>query len=173
MVEHPLSIPLVFDDGSLRFEIPAGTLEVLFAGRVHGVPVKVQVSNATPVTGTVVPLLDGSHEIMMEPFAVEHHDVFGTWTMHVALGELVAIEHAPRATFEAQSDQSAQRLDASASFDPDGDSLAFEWFRAGAPIGEGPVVQVEPAADGSTPALRVTDDTGRTSWSLGLPLDGA
>jgi hypothetical protein len=69
---------------------------VLFAGRVHGVPVKVAVPNVTPVTGLVIPLFDGSHGVVIDPFAVEHHDAYGTWTLHVELGELVALDHSPR-----------------------------------------------------------------------------
>lgn len=92
MVEHPMSIPLVADRDVMRFEIPAGMLEVLFAGQVHGVPVKVEVPNATPVTGMVFPLFDGSHGIVVDPFTVEHRDAFGTWTLQLALGELVALE---------------------------------------------------------------------------------
>ncbi|HUS61619.1 MAG TPA: hypothetical protein VMY34_05440, partial [Acidimicrobiales bacterium] len=173
MVEHPISIPLAADREVMRFEIPAGKLEVLFAGQVHGTPVKVVVPNATPITGTVFPLFDDSHGIVIDPFTLEHHDAFGTWTMRMQLGELVALDHAPRATFETQDDGSTRRLDASASFDPDGDALGFEWYRDGTLIGEGPVMEVEPAADGSTPALRVTDETGRASWSSGLSADGA
>jgi len=172
MVEHPLSIPLVADRGVMRFEIPAGKLELLFAGDVHGVPVKVEVPNATPVTGTVFSLFDDSHGIVVDPFTVEHHDAFGTWTMRVELGELVALDHSPRATFEVQQNGDTQRLDASASFDPDGDALGFEWYRDGALIGEGPVMQAEPATDAATLTLRVTDETGRTSWSNGLSTDG-
>lgn len=71
--------------------------------------------NVTPVTGTVSPLLDGSHGIAIDPFLVEHHDAFGTWTLHVELGDLIALEHAPRAMFEVQQDGSSQRIDASAS----------------------------------------------------------
>jgi hypothetical protein len=172
MVEHPISIPLVADRDVMRFEIPAGKLEVLFAGEVHGVPVKVEVPNATPITGMVFPLFDGSHGIVVDPFAVEHHDAFGTWTMNVALGELVALDHAPRATFEVEDDGSTKRLDASASFDPDGDALTFEWYRDGTKIDEGAVLEAEPTADGSTLTLVVTDETGRTSWSNGLSADG-
>ncbi len=173
MVEHPISIPLVPDRDGMRFEIPAGKLEVLFAGEIHGVPVKVVVPNATPVTGTVFPLFDDSHGIVVDPFTVEHHDAFGTWTMRVELGELVALDHAPRATFEVQKDGSTQRLDASASFDPDGDALTFDWYRKGTWIGDGPVMESEQATDGSTLTLRVTDETGRASWSNGLPTEGS
>lgn len=165
MVEHPLSIPLVADGDVLRFEIPQGTLDVLFAGQVHGVPVKVEVPNVTPVEGSVFPLFDGSHGIVIEPFTVEHRDAYGTWTMHVELGELVALDHAPRATFEVHDEGSARRLDASASFDPDGDMLTFEWFRDGTLVSEDPVVESEPTADASALTLRVTDETGRTAWS--------
>lgn len=173
MVEHPMSIPLVADRDALRFEIPAGKLEVLFAGQVHGVPVKVEVPNATPVTGMVFPLFDGSHGIVIDPFTVEHHDAFGTWTMHVELGELVALDHAPRATFEVQDDGSTLRVDASASFDPDGDALTFEWYRDGTKIDEGAVLESVSATDGSTLTLVVTDETGRTASSNGLSTDGA
>jgi hypothetical protein len=173
MVEHPISIPLVADGNVMRFEIPAGQLEVLFAGQVHGVPVKVEVPNATPVTGMVFPLFDGSHGIVVDPFTVEHHDVFGSWTMHMELGELVALDHAPRATFEVQDDGSNRHVDASASFDPDGDALTFEWYRDGSWIGEGPVMESEPAADGSALTLKVTDETGRTTWSNGLSTEGS
>lgn len=173
MVEHPMSIPLVADRDALRFEIPAGELDVLFAGELHGVPVKVEVPNATPVTGMVFPLFDGSHGIVVDPFTVEHHDAFGTWTMHVELGELVALDHAPRATFEAQDDGSTVRVDASASFDPDGDALTFEWYRDGTKVDEGAVLELQPTTDGSTLTLVVTDETGRTTSSNGLSSDGS
>lgn len=172
MVEHPLSIPLLPHGDAMRFEIPAGTLEVLFAGQVHGVPVKVVVPNATPVTGTVFRLFDGSHGIVVDPFTVEHHDAYGTWAMHVELGELVAVDHAPRATFEVQDDGSTRTLDASASFDPDGDALTYEWYRDGSLIAEGPLVESDATTDGSSLTLVVTDDTGRTSSSSGLSTDG-
>jgi hypothetical protein len=173
MVEHPMSIPLVAEGDTMRFEIAAGKLEVLFAGQVHGVPVKVVVPNVTPVTGTVFSLFDGNHGIVIDPFMVEHHDAFGSWTMHVELGDFVAIEHAPRATFEVQADGSTQRVDASASFDPDGDALTYEWYRNGTQIGEGPVVEPEPASDGSTLILRITDEMGRSTWSNGLSSNGS
>lgn len=97
VVEHPRSIPLVGAGGDvMRFEIAAGELEVMLAGRVQGVPIAVTVPNATPVAGTVRPLLDGSHLLAIAPFELEHRDGYGTWTMHVTLGELVALEHSPR-----------------------------------------------------------------------------
>jgi hypothetical protein len=172
MVEHPMSIPLEADDAGRRFEIPAGKLEVLFAGEVHGVPVKVVVPNVTPVTGTVFPLFDGSHGIAVDPFMVEHHDAFGTWIMNVELGQFVALEHAPRATFEVQQDGSTQQVDASASFDLDGDALTYEWYRDGVQVGEGPVVESEPTPDGATLMLRVVDEMGRSTWSNGLSTEG-
>lgn len=172
IVEHPLSIPLQPYGDAMRFEIPAGTLEVLFAGQVHGVPVKVVVPNATPVTGTVFPLFDGSHGIVVDPFTVEHRDGYGTWTMHVELGELVAVDHAPRATFEVQGDGDTTTIDATASFDPDGDALTYEWYREGTLIAEGPVVESEPTEDGANLTLVVTDETGRTAWSNGSSTDG-
>lgn len=169
MVEHPRSIPLVDDDGVLRFELPAGELEVLVAGEVHGVPLKVTVSNVTPLTGTVVPLSDGSHVLTIDEFSVEHSDVFGSWTLDVSLGEFIALEHAPRAGLSIDELQGARLADASASFDPDGDPLSFEWFLDGVPIGEGPQMTLEPPQEGlSTLALRVSDDGGRSSWSYGL-----
>lgn len=168
MVEHPMSIPLMADGDGRRFEIAPGKLEVLFAGEVHGVPVKVVVPNVTAVTGTVFPLFDGSHGIAVDPFMVEHDDAFGTWTMNVELGEFVALEHAPRATFEVQQDGSTQRVDASASFDLDGDALSYEWYRDGAQVGEGPMVETVPTADGATLMLRVVDEMGRATWSNGL-----
>jgi hypothetical protein len=171
MVEHPLSIPLEPHGDVMRFEIPAGKLEVLFAGQLYGVPMKVVVPNTTPVTGTVFPLFDGSHGIVIDPFAVEHRDAYGTWTMHVELGELVAFEHAPRASFEVQTDGTTRTLDASASFDLDGDALTYEWYRDGMLVAEGPVVQ-DATADASPPVLVVTDDGGRSSSSNGLAADG-
>jgi hypothetical protein len=168
MVEHPMSIPLEADGAGRRFEIPAGKLEVLFAGEVHGAAVKVVVPNVTPVTGTVFPLFDGSHGIAVDPFMVEHHDAFGTWTMHVELGEFVALEHAPRATFAMQQDGSTQQVDASASFDLDGDALTYEWYRDGIQVGEGPVVESEVTTDGPMLMLRVVDEMGRSTWSNGL-----
>jgi hypothetical protein len=173
MVEHPLSIPLFADGDVMRFEIPEGTLALLVAGQVHGVPVKVEVPNATPVTGTAFRLFDGGHGIVIDPFTVEHHDAYGTWAMQVQLGELVALDHAPRATFEVQHEGITQRVDASASFDPDDDALGFEWYRDGTLVGEGPVVESAAPVDGSTLTLRVTDDTGRASWSSTPAAGGA
>lgn len=83
------------------------------------------VPNATPVEGTARRLLDGSHGLAIAPFELEHHDGYGTWTMHVTLGELVALEHSPRAGFTVRESAGDTRLDASASFDPDGDALGF------------------------------------------------
>jgi hypothetical protein len=169
MVEHPRSIPLqADDDGLMHFEIPTGELELLFAGRVHGVPVSVVVPNATPITGTVLPLFDGGHGVVIDAFAVEHRDAYGTWTMHMELGELVALDHSPRAVFNVQASGSTPWIDASGSSDLDGDPLAFEWFLDGELIGEGPVLVAELPEGPSTLAVRVTDDTGRGSWSYGL-----
>ena len=109
---------------------------------------------------------------MIDPFTVEYHDAFGTWTMHVELGELVALDHAPRVTFDVQADGGTTRADASSSFDPDGDALTFEWYRDGALVGEGPMMESEPTMDASTLTLAVTDETGRTSYSNGLSTGG-
>lgn len=169
-LEHPQLVPLIDEGGVMRFEIPAGEFELLFAGRVHGVPVETTVPNATPVTGVVMPLFDGSHALTIEPFAVEHHDQYGTWTMHVALGEFVAVEHTPRAGFFEQSVGAATSYDASPSFDPDSDPLSFEWYLDGDLVGEGPTLLPEPVTEPSTLALRVSDPLGRASWSYGLML---
>lgn len=168
MVEHPRTIPLVDEGGTMRFEIPAGELELLFAGQVHGVPIKVAVPNATPITGTVTPLYDGSHGLVIEPFAVEHRDGYGAWTMNVKLGELVALDHSPRASFIGQDLEGVTMYDASTSFDPDGDPLSFEWFIDGEPMGEGALFTPETLTNPGTLALRVSDTSGRSSWSYGL-----
>lgn len=170
MLEHPQSVPLIDEGGVMRFEIPAGELELLFAGRVHGVPLETTVPNITPITGTVTPLFDGSHALTIDTFDVEHRDGYGTWTMHVTLGELVAVEHAPRATFFEQSVETTTMYDASPSFDPDGDPLSFEWYLDGILVGEGPTLTPVPGTSPSTLALRVSDAVGRASWSYGLML---
>jgi hypothetical protein len=172
VMEHPRSIPLSADGDVLSFKIPEGELEVLFAGRVHGVPISVAVPNATPITGSVIPLFDGRHELELDPFELEYRDAYGTWMMQVDIGELVVLDHSPRTTFNVQESEGGPRVDASASFDPDGDPLAFEWFLDGAAIGEGPVLVPEPPAGLSTLALRATDLTGRSSWSYRLLSNG-
>lgn len=171
MLEHPRLVPLVDEGGVMRFEIPAGELELLFAGRVHGVPVKVNVPNASPITGSVMPLVDGSYALTIAPFDIEHQDGYGTWTMHMSLGEFVAVEHSPRAWFFEQPLDSGTSYDASTSFDPDGDPLSFEWYVDGKLVGEGPTLIPEPVTGPSTLALRVSDPMGRASWSYGMLLE--
>lgn len=165
LVEHPLTLALEEDGAVKRFEIPAGRVSLLVAGQVHGVPMKVEVPSATPLTGFVFPLFDGSHGIVIDPFTVEHRDAHGTWSLRVTLGELVAVDHAPRATFDVRDSAGVETLDASASFDPDGDALVFEWYQRETLVGEGPVLELEPSADEPAPALRVIDGTGRAVWS--------
>ncbi|MCX4240168.1 hypothetical protein [Paraliomyxa miuraensis] len=168
MLEHPWSVPLIDEGGVKRFEIPAGEVELLFAGRVHGVPLETAVPITTLITGTVTPLYDGSHALTIDPFAVEHRDGYGTWTMQVALGDLVAMDHSPRATFFEQSLETTTMYDASPSFDPDGDPLSFEWYIDGSLVGEGATLTPAPGTGPSTLALRVSDPAGRASWSYGL-----
>lgn len=165
LVEHPRSIPLVAEGNARRFEIPAGELEVMLAGRVHDVPLTVTVPNVAPIEGTVTVLPDGSHGLAIAPFELEYRDAYGTWTMHVTLGDLVAIEHSPRAGVTRHESSEGAWLDASASFDPDGDALTFEWLLGGEVMGEG--LRFTLGADPSRvpQALRATDDTGRSTWA--------
>lgn len=172
IVEHPRSIPLMAVGGvERRFELPAGELEVMLAGRVQGVPLTVTVPNVTPLTGTVTPLPDGSHALEIAPFELEHRDDYGTWTMHVTLDELVAVEHSPRAAFTTHQSAEGTVLDASVSFDPDGDALAFEWLLGDEVVGEGSQLVVG-ESDATLPLmLRVTDTAGRSTWSYDATSD--
>ncbi|MCX4240165.1 hypothetical protein [Paraliomyxa miuraensis] len=172
LVEQPQSVPLLTQGEVSTFEIPAGELDVMFAGRVHGVPIKVTVPNMVPVTGSVVSLFDGSYGVVMDPFTVEHRDDYGVWTMELTLGDFVAIDQAPRASFVTQRVDGTSWLDASGSFDPDGDPLTFEWFLDDVMIGDGPTVAPTLPPGLSTVAVRVTDVSGRSSWSYGLTAIG-
>jgi hypothetical protein len=135
---------------------------VMLAGRVQGMPLTLTVTNSTPVTGAVTSLHDGGYALALDPFTLEHRDGHGTWHMHVTLGELVTVEHAPRASFTRREAGQGAVLDASASFDPDGDALAFEWLVGGEVVGEGPVLDCS-ACTSLPPTLRVTDGSGRST----------
>lgn len=160
IVEHPRTIPLTTTGDVRRFELPADELEVTLAGRVQGMPLTVMVPNVTPLTGVVTSLRDGGHVLALAPFALEHRDGYGTWRMHVALGDLVTVEHAPRASFTRREAGQATVFDASASFDPDGDALELEWLVGGEVVGDGPVL-IRASRSSLPPTLRVTDGSGR------------
>jgi hypothetical protein len=166
IVEHPRTIPLTREGDVMRFELLAGELEVMLAGRVQGVPISLTVPNVTPVEGTVTPLPDGSHALAIAAFELEHRDAYGTWTMQVTLGPLIAVEHSPRARVTAHESPAGTWLDASASFDPDGDALAFEWILDGEVVGDAPVLMREPGLRSLPLALRVSDASGRSTWAM-------
>jgi len=78
----------------------------------------------------------------------------------LSLGSGEPQNHAPIAN--AGDDQSLQcnglvRLDGSASGDPDGDALSFEWFNGSASLGRQSILQVELPRGTHTLTLRVTD----------------
>lgn len=165
VLEHPRTIPLVSGGQALRFELPPGAVDLLFAGRIHGVPVEVVVPNVTSLVGHTGALPDGGHWLSIDPFAIEHRDDYGTWTMQLDVGDLVAVDHSPRAVFETQPIDGAFHYDASPSWDPDGDPLFFEWYVENTPAGQSQTLVLPEGS--SAPTLRVHDLTGRSSWTLG------
>jgi probable HAF family extracellular repeat protein len=59
-------------------------------------------------------------------------------------------------------------LDGSASSDPDGDTLTFEWFEGGARIATGATANLSLSAGSHTITLRVTDPAGATAEDVVL-----
>jgi len=167
VIERPVSAQLVAQGDELVFKFPEGELEVLFAGQIHGVPVKAVVTNSEAVTGSVVELDDGTQVLHFDPIELLHEDSYGKWFMTVQLDDLISVEHSPRANFEQTELQGAVMVDASGSFDPDGDALNFEWFVDGEVAGEGPMETLPLEAGRHSISVRVSDSSGRTTWSYG------
>jgi len=168
VIERPVSAQLVEQGGEMVFKFPEGQLEVLFAGQVYGVPVKATVTNSEPVTGSVVQLDDGTQVLHFDPIELLHQDSYGKWAMTVQLDDLISVEHSPRASFEITEAQGAAMVDATTSFDPDGDSLSFEWSVDGEVVAEGPTATLPLEPGQHSISVRVSDPSGRSTWSYGV-----
>ncbi len=141
-------------DGSGSADPEGGALS--YSWMLNGVLIA---TGASPVVG---PFAVGVHTITLT--VTDDHGAAATDTTTLTIINEAPVANAgPDQAISFKGRSTTVTLDGSASSDPEGGALTYQWTRDGQPVGTGTVIQLELGAGVHVFTLTVTDDHGATA----------